>query len=91
MHKQQSDFNFLKIHFLEYLCEHISGYMYLGQYATELCELAHKKHMKEGWRKSNHGDIGAQILRYGDDYHSMMKMKVEIELAKPKPCVKKYV
>ena len=32
----------------------------------------------------------AQILRYNDDNHSVMKMKAEIELPKPKPCLKEY-
>ena len=79
MLKEQSDFNFPKIHFLEHLAEHISGYGYVGQYSTEISEPAHKKHMKEGWRKSNHVDAMAQILRSRDAYRSMMKMKAEIE------------
>ena len=90
MRREQSDFDFPKIHFLEYLAEHISGYGYLGQYSTEISERTHKKHVKEGWRKSNYVDAMAQILRYGDDYRSMMKVKVQIELAKPEPCLKEY-
>ena len=90
MLKEQLDFNFPKIHFLEHLAEHISGYGYLGQYSTEISDQAHRKHMKEGWRKSNHVDAMAQILRYGDNYRSMMKMKAKIQLAKPEPCLKAY-
>ena len=54
--REISDFNFPKIHFLVHLPEHISGYGNLGQYSTEISERAHKKQIKEGWRKSNHVD-----------------------------------
>ena len=78
--RENSDSNFPKMHFLEHLPEHISGYGHLGQYSTKISERAHKKQIKEGWRKSNHVDAMAQILKYGDNYRSMMKMKAEIEL-----------
>ena len=83
--KEKSNFNFPKMHYLEHLPEHISSYGYLGQYSTEVSERAHKKLIKEGWKKSNHVDAMAQILKYGDTYRSMMKMKAEIELATTKP------
>ena len=78
--RENSNFNFPKIHFLEYLLEHISGYGYLGQYSTEISKRAHKTQIKEGWRKSNHVDARVQILKYGDNYCSMMKLKAEVEL-----------
>ena len=68
------------MHFLEHLPDHISGYGHLGQYSTEISERVHKKQIKEGWRKSNHLDAMEQILKYGDNYRSMMKIKAEIEL-----------
>ena len=46
--------------------------------------------MKARWRKSHHVDVMVQILINGDDYSSMMRMKVLIKLAKPKPCLKEY-
>ena len=91
--RDNSDFNFPKIHFLEHMPEHISGYGYLGQYSTEISERAHKRQIKEGWRKSNHVDAMAQILKYGDNYRCMMKMKAEIELeldtTRPEPAQEK--
>ena len=36
MLKENSDFNFPKIHFLEHLSEHITGYGYFRQYSTYL-------------------------------------------------------
>ena len=83
--KENSDFNFPKIHFLEHLAEHISSYGYLGQYSTEISERAHKKQIKEGWRKSNHVDAMTQILKYRDNYRSMMKMKAEIAMSTTEP------
>jgi len=83
--RENADFNFPKIHFLEHLPEHISGYGHLGQYSTEISERAHKKQIKEGWRKSNHVDAMPQILKYGDNYRSMMKMKAEIGLGVTEP------
>ena len=46
--KENSDFNFSKIYFLEHLLEHVSGYGYLGQYKTEISKWAHMKQIKEG-------------------------------------------
>ena len=57
--KENSDFNFPKIHFVEHLAEHISGYGYLGQYSIKISEQAHKKQIEEGWRRSNHVDAMA--------------------------------
>ena len=42
MLKEQSDFNFPKIYFLEHLAEHITSNCYLGQCSTEISERAHK-------------------------------------------------
>ena len=83
--RDKSDFNFPKIHFLEYLPKHISSYGYLGQYPTKISERAHKTHINEGWKQSNHVDAMAQILKYGDNYRSMMKLKAEIELDMTRP------
>ena len=66
--RDNSDFNFPKIHFLEHMLEHISGYGYLGQYSTEISERAHKRQIKEGWIKFNHVDAIVQILKYSDNY-----------------------
>ena len=55
--------------------EHISGYGHLGQYSTEISKRAHKTQIKEGWRKSNHVDAMAQIMKYSDNYRFIMKMK----------------
>ena len=90
MLKIRSDLNFPQIHVLKHLAEYISSYGYLGQYSTEISKRAHNKHIKEGRRKSTHVLPMAYILRYSDDYHSMMKMKTEIELAKPEACFKEY-
>ena len=78
--RDNTDFNFPKIHFLEHMPKHISGYGYLGQYLTEISEPTHKRQIKEGWRKCNHVDAMAQILKYSNNYQCMMKMKAEIEL-----------
>ena len=80
--RENSDFNFPKMHFLEHLPDHINGHGHLSQYSTEISERAHKKQIKEGWRKSNHVDAMEQILKYGDNYRSMMKIQVELELGK---------
>ena len=83
--RDKSDFNFPKIHFQKHLVEHISGYGYLGQYSTEISERAHTTRIKEGWKKLNHVDAIARILKYGDNYWSMMKLKAEIELDMTRP------
>ena len=65
------------MHFLEHQPDYIRGYGHLGQYSTEISERAHKKNIKEGWRRSNHVDAIEQILKYGDNYRSMMKIHQE--------------
>ena len=78
--RENSDFNYPKMHFLEHPLDDISGYGHLGQYSTHISERALKKQIKDPWRKSNHIDVMEQILKYGGTYCSMMKIKAEIEL-----------
>ena len=73
--------------------EHISSYSHLAQYSTEISKQADKTQIKEGWRKSNHVDTMAQILKYGDNYRCMMKMKAKVQpkldMAGPEPVLEK--
>ena len=52
--------------------------------------MGYKKYIKAGWRISNYIIIIAQILRYVNDYRSMIQMKATIGLAKPKLWLRKY-
>jgi len=48
----ESHFNFIKMHLLGHLCDHIRQCGNIPMYSTEIGELAHKTQIKEGWRKS---------------------------------------
>jgi len=62
----ESHSNFIKIHLLSYFCDHIRQFGNIPMYSTEIGELAHKTHIKEGWRQSNKNDAARQIVHsYG--------------------------
>jgi len=62
----ESHFNFVKMHLLSHFSEHIHQFGNIPMYSTKFGELAHKKHIKNGWRHSNKNDVELQILHsYG--------------------------
>jgi len=62
----ESHSNFIKMHLLSHLCDHIRQFGNIPMYSTEIGELAHKTQIKEGWRQSNKSDAARQIVHsYG--------------------------
>lgn len=57
MLRDNLDFNFPKMHILEYMLKHITSYGHLSQYSTSISERFNKVQIKEGRRKSNQVDI----------------------------------
>jgi len=58
----ESHFNFIKMHLLSHLCEHIRQFGNIPMYSTEIGELPHKMQIKDGWRQSNKHDAARQIV-----------------------------
>jgi len=59
--KEESDFNFPKIHLLSHYADQISWYGSLLQYSTESCEVSSKL-FKNAYRRSNYVDTIPQIM-----------------------------
>jgi len=49
----ESNFNFVKMHLISHFRDHSYMFCNMPMYSTESGELAHKKQIKDGWRRSN--------------------------------------
>jgi len=71
----ESHFNFVKIHLLSHLSDHIGQFGNIPMYWTETAELAQKTHLKDGWRQSNKNDASCQIMHSNSRQHAV-RMKL---------------
>ena len=69
--RNKSHFNFIKLHLLVHYCSHIRKFGNIPMYSTDVGELAHKVHVKEGYRHSNKNDASRQILHYYGRVHAV--------------------
>jgi len=67
----ESHFNFLKMHLLSHFSDHICQFGNIPIYSTEFAELAYKKQIKDGWRRSNKKDLKQQILHSYSCQHAI--------------------
>ena len=76
------DFNFVKIHLLSHLGDHIRRFGNIQMYFTESGETNHKTVIKKGYRRSNKNDASHQILRtYARlDSFKIHKMNIQADL-----------
>jgi len=71
----ESHFNFIKMHLLSHLSDHIRQFGNILMYSTEIGELAHKTQITEGWRQSNQNDSAGQIVHsYGRQHSIRMRI-----------------
>ncbi|KAI5845806.1 hypothetical protein DFP73DRAFT_526338 [Morchella snyderi] len=67
--REESDFNFPKLHLMSIFTEHIRQYGNIPDYSTESCETAHRDQLKIPYRRSNRVNPAMQILRtFNRDY-----------------------
>jgi len=71
----ESHCNFVKIHLLSHLCDHIHHFGNIPMYSAEIGELAHKTQIQQVWRQSNKHDAARQILHsYGQQHAIQMRL-----------------
>jgi len=71
----ESHFNFIKMHLLSHLCDHIHQFGNIPMYSMEIGELAHKTQIKDGWPQSNKNDAARQIgYSYGHQHAIGMRL-----------------
>ncbi|KAG0641328.1 hypothetical protein HOY80DRAFT_999419 [Tuber brumale] len=62
IYDEDVDFNFVKIHLLSHLADHMRPFGNIQMYSTESGETSYKIMIKEGYRLSNEKDASYQIL-----------------------------
>ena len=67
----ESHFNFIKIHLLRHLSDHIRKFGNIPIYSTEFGELAQKEQIKDRWRRSNKNDPGRQMVHSYECQHTI--------------------
>jgi len=71
----QSHFNFIKMHLLSHLCDHIRQFGNIPMYSTEFGELGNKTQIKAGWRQWNKNDASRQIVQsYSRQHGTRMRL-----------------
>ena len=75
----ESHFNFVKIHLLSHFSNHIHQFDNIPMYFTEFGELAHKKQIKDGWRRSNKHDAMRQIVNSHSCQHTIRMRLLNLE------------
>ena len=74
----ESHFNFIKMHLLSQVCDHICQFGNIPMYSTEIGELAHKTGIQDRWRQSNKNDAARQIVHsYGCQHAIRMPLNLE--------------
>jgi len=83
--RRKNQFNFIKMHHLTHFPFHIPCFGSISIYSTEIGELAHKDHIKDGYRWSNKNDAARQILsQYGHQHALGMRLQTMEALSKIK-------
>ena len=75
----ESHFNFIKMHLLSHLCDHIRQFGTIRMYSTEFRELAHKTQIKAGWRQSNKDQASQQIVQRYSRQHGIRMRLLNLE------------
>jgi len=78
----ESDFNFIKMHLLSHICDHIRQFGNIAMYSTEIGELAHETQIKEGWRQSNQNDASRQIVHSYSRQHAIWMRLLNLQSLK---------
>jgi len=77
--------NFIKIHYQTHFASHLRRFGSISMCSTEIGELAHKDHIKDGYSRSNKNDAARQILlQYGRQHALGMWLQTIEELSKVK-------
>jgi len=79
----ESDFTFVKIHLIIHFGDHIYMFGNIPMYSTEYGELAHKEHIKDGWRHANKIDAAQQILSSYGRQHAIRMRLLYLEFLQP--------
>ena len=69
--QRENHFNFITMHYLSHFVSHVRLFGSILMYSTEMGELAHKEHIKEGYRRSNKNNAARQILSYYGRKHAL--------------------
>jgi len=75
----ESHFNFIKMHLLSHLCDHIHQFGNILMYSTVFGELAHKTQIKAGWRQSNKNDVSLQIVQSYSRQHGIRRRLLNLK------------
>jgi len=67
--RRENHYNFIKMHYLTHFASHLRGFGSILMYSTEICELAHKNQIKDGYRWSNKNEATRQILSHYGRQH----------------------
>jgi len=71
----ESHFNFIKMHLLSHICDHIRQFRNIAIYSTQFGELAYKTQIKAGWPQSNKIDASRQIVQsYSRQHHIQIRL-----------------
>jgi len=76
---RESHFNFIKIHLLSHLSDHLRQFGHIPMYSTEFGELTYKEQIKDGWRQSNKNDAVRQIVHSYSRQHPIRVRLLNLE------------
>jgi len=71
--------NFIKMHLLSQLCDHIHQFVNIPMYSSEFGELVDKTQIKAGWRQSNKNDTSRQIVHSYSQQHAIRIRLLKLE------------
>jgi len=69
--RQETHFNFLKMDYLSHVFSLVRCFQSISMYSTEICELAYKDQIKEGYGRSNINEAAHQILSHYGCQHAL--------------------
>jgi len=75
----KSHFNFIKMHLLSHLCDHICQFGNIPMYLTKFVELAPKTQIKARWRQSNKNNASRQIVQSNSRQDGIRMRLVNLE------------
>jgi len=83
--RRENHFNFIKMHYQTHFASHIWRFGSISMYSTEIGELAHQDHIKDGYHRSNKNDATREILlQYGRQHALGMRLQTIETLSKVK-------
>jgi len=78
-------FNFIKMHLLSHLCDHIRQFGNIRMDSWAIGERAHKTQIKDGGRQSNKNDAGGQIVHSYGRQHAIRMRLLNMESLQARP------